>query len=102
MGASGNVRLRCRVAAEPNRDRAMTLYGSDGRTYQVIDAAEAVRERIRRLGPGDTIRVVLEPVRCRGDGWRITQIDELTPHGSLIKRPVPDSQGRSATEPTSR
>lgn len=102
MGATDSVRQRCRVAAEPNRDRAVTLCGSDGRTYQVIDASEAVRERLTQLGPGDTVRVVLEPVRCRGEGWRITRLDEMTPRGSLLNRPVSDSEGQFATEPTPR
>jgi len=102
MGATESVRQRCRVAAEPSRDSAVTLYGSDGRTYQVIDAAEAVRERVSRLSPGDSIRVVLEPVRCRGDGWRITWLDETTPRGSRLRRSVSDSEDRSATGPTPR
>lgn len=101
MGATGSVRQRCRVAAEPNRDRAVTLYGSDGRTYQVIDSATAVREQLKQLGPGDTVGVVLEPVRCRGDGWRITRLDEMTPRKSF-ERPLSDPEDQFATEQTSR
>ena len=102
MGATDSVRQRCRVAAEPNRDRAVTLYGSDGQTYQVIDATEAVRERLRQLGPGDTVRVVLEPVRCRGDGWRIIRLNEVTPHRPPPKQSISDSEGRPTTGSTSR
>ena len=76
MGATDGVRQRCRVATEPHRDRGVTLYGSDGRTYQVIDADEGVRERVGDLSYGDSVSVVLKPVRCRGDGWRIAQVDE--------------------------
>ncbi|WP_128903914.1 hypothetical protein [Halorubrum amylolyticum] len=81
MGATDGVRQRCRVAAEPNRNGAVTLYGSDGRTYQVIDADEGARERVGDLSYGDTVRVVLKPVRCRGDGWRIARVEEVTPRG---------------------
>lgn len=81
MGATDGVRQRCRVAVEPHRDRAVILYGSDGQKFQVIDASEGVREQLRKLSRGDSIRVVLEPVRCRGDGWRIAQLDEHTPTG---------------------
>ena len=102
MGATGCVRQRCRLASEPHRDRAVTLYGSDGRTYQVIDSTNAVRQQLEELSRGDTVRVVLEPVRCRGDGWRITQLDEVAPRRSPPKQLISDSEGRSATESTSR
>lgn len=102
MGATENVRRRCRVVAEPNRDRAVTLCDVTGQTYQVIDAAEAVRDRLKQLGPGDSVRVVLEPVRCRGDGWRITRLEETTPRGPLFKKPVCDSESQFTTEPTPR
>lgn len=78
MGATDGVRQRFRVAAEPHCDRAVTLYGSDGEKYQVIDARDEVREQLRKLSRGDSIRVVLESVRCRGDGWRIVRLDEST------------------------
>ncbi|ELZ47288.1 hypothetical protein C464_08810 [Halorubrum coriense DSM 10284] len=74
MGANSDVRLRCRVAAEPHGGRAVTLRGPDGRTYHAIDAAEAARERVAELRAGDTVEVALEPVRCRGDGWRVTRV----------------------------
>lgn len=70
------------------------LYGVDGRTYQAIDASEGVRERLRNLRRGDTVTVLLEPVRCRGDGWRIVRLDGATPRGHPL--------GRTASPPTSR
>lgn len=97
MGAADGVQRRCRVTAESHRGGAVTLCGPDGRTYQVIDAAEAVRERAEELSRGDTARVVLEPVRCRGDGWRITRLEEVTPRGYPLERPISDPEGRSAT-----
>ncbi|MDZ5812489.1 hypothetical protein U4E84_14155 [Halorubrum sp. AD140] len=102
MGATDGVRRRCRVATEPHRDRALTLYGTDGRTYQVIDAADGVRERLGDLRCGDTVGVALEPVRCRGDGWRIVRMDEATSSGSPRRRPAAEAKGRSAAGPTSR
>ena len=81
MGVSDGVRQRCRVAVEPHRDRAVTLHSFDGRKYQVIDVREGVRERLQKLNRGDIIMVLLEPVRCRGDGWRITRLDESTRTG---------------------
>ncbi len=81
MGATDGVRQRWRVAVELHRDRAVTLYDSDGRKYKFIDTSEGVRERLGKLNRGDTVRVVLEPVRCRGDGWRIARLDESTRTG---------------------
>ncbi|MFC7325448.1 hypothetical protein ACFQMF_12745 [Halorubrum rutilum] len=94
MRATDAVRRRCTLAAEPNRDGAVTLYGVDGRTYQAIDASEGVRERLRGLGRGDTVTAVLEPVRCRGDGWRIVRLDGITPRGHPLERgPSPSTGG---------
>jgi hypothetical protein len=93
MGASDRVRRRCRVAAKPNDDGAVTLYGAGGRTYQAIDASEAVRGRVGRLGCGDAVTVVLEPVRCRGDGWRLVRFESETPRGrSAEKRASPSEE----------
>ncbi|TKX55615.1 hypothetical protein EXE42_03895 [Halorubrum sp. SP3] len=86
MEASDVVRRRCTVAAEPNRDGGVTLYGVDGRAYQAIDASEGVCERLRELGRGDTVTAVLEPVRCRGDGWRIVRLDGVTSRGHPLER----------------
>ncbi|RLM52001.1 MULTISPECIES: hypothetical protein [unclassified Halorubrum] len=74
MGATAEVRRRCRLATEPHRDRGVTLHGVDGRTYHAIDATEDARDRLADLRLGDAVEVVLEPVRCRGDGWRITRL----------------------------
>lgn len=93
MGATDSVQRRCRVAADPPRNRAVTLYGPDGQTYQVIDVSEVVRERLEELSRGDTVRVVLEPVRCRGDGWRIARLDKVTPRGYPLRRPISDPDG---------
>jgi hypothetical protein len=99
MGATERVRRRCRVAAEQNGDGAVTLYGTDGRTYQVIDATERVGDRAGALRLGDTVAVVLEPVRCRGDGWRLVRLDGAIPSGRSAERPGSASEGRLAATP---
>lgn len=99
MEATDSLRRRCRIVAESGRDGAVTLYGVDGRTYQAIDATEAARERLDELGPGDTVMAVLEPVRCRGDGWRIVRIDGADPRGGPFDRSVSASATRPVTGP---
>jgi len=96
MGATDGVRRRCRVAAEPNGDGAVTLYGADGRTYQVIDASDAVRGRLRELRVGDAVTAVLEPVRCRGDGWRLLRLDGAAPRARASEGPASAPEGRFA------
>ncbi|WP_434521052.1 hypothetical protein [Halorubrum sp. AS12] len=82
---------------EPRRDRGVTLYGSGGRIYQVIDAAEGVRGRLDGLRSGDVVEAVLEPVRCRGDGWRIARICEAPSSASPPRRSEPDADDGSVT-----
>ncbi|MFC7185641.1 hypothetical protein [Halorubrum yunnanense] len=94
MGATDEIRRRCTLAAEPNRDGAVLLYGADGRTYQVVDASETARERLGELGRGDTVTAVLEPVRCRGDGWQIVRLDGATSRGHPLERVAPPSTER--------
>ena len=79
----------------------MTLYGSHGRSYQVVDAGEDARERLGELGRGDTVTVVLERVRCRGDGWRIVRFDGTTPRGHPLGRPDSVSTDGRVDEPES-
>ena len=99
MGASDAVRRRCTVAAQPNREGAVTLYGVDGQTYQAVDASEGARERLRELGRGDTVTAVLERVRCRGDGWRVVRLDGATPRGHPLERAGSSPTDRAADEP---
>ncbi|MFC5279162.1 hypothetical protein ACFPM1_10410 [Halorubrum rubrum] len=75
MGTTTDVRRRRVVTANPNGNGALTLRGSRGRTYQVVSADDAVLGPLERLSRGDAVTVVLEPVRCRGDGWRIVGIE---------------------------
>ena len=77
------------------------LYGTDGRTYQVIDAADGVRERLADLRCGDAVGVVLEPVRCRGDGWRIVRMDEATSDEHPLRRSTADAKDRPVARPPS-
>jgi len=96
MGVSDGVRRRCSVATEPNGDGATTLCGFDGRTYQVIDASEAVRDRLAELRRGDAVEVVLEPVRCRGDGWRLVRLEGGGPRGASVERTASSPERRPA------
>lgn len=99
MGPSDGVRRRCMVTAAPNDRGAVTLYGADGRTYQVIDAADEVRDRVRRLRCGDRVTVVLEPVRCRGDGWRLVRVDGPVRSNRPSETRAATAENRSATRP---
>ena len=100
METTGSVRRRCTVSGEPRRGRSVLLYGVDGRTYHAIDATEAVRERLAGLRRGDAVCAVLEPIRCRGDGWRLVRLDEVTHRGESRSRS--DADGGVTTAMPSR
>jgi uncharacterized lipoprotein YajG len=80
----------------------VTLYGADGRTYQVIDAVDAARDRLATLTAGDAVTVVLEPVRCRGDGWRVTALAAASTDDRVARPSRGDAGERPAARPASR
>jgi len=46
------------------------------RTYQVLEYATAeVRETLAVAADGETVRVWLEPLSSRGDGWRAVGVE---------------------------
>lgn len=68
-------RVRCTVAATPNRHGAARLESDHGRTYHVVDAERDDAEAaLVDAEAGDRLVVGLVPVGARGNAWRATSV----------------------------
>lgn len=76
MGVHTVQLATCTVGRPMNSHGALTLAATDGsRTFHVVDYETAdIRETLARLSEGETVRVGLARISCRGDAWRVVEL----------------------------
>jgi len=64
------------VTTELNRYGAMTLRSESNETFQIVDCASPdVADALDTLRVGERVTVALTEAPCRGNGWKVTEVD---------------------------